>query len=85
TSSTAAGMVPFLSKNHGGRSAFMVVPVSIACSALVDLQTCTCDPATCQTECTDACTGGEITAECLGCVTNQCNTEFNACSGDTTQ
>ena len=53
-----------------------------SCSFLVDLQTCTCDPATCQADCTDACTGGAITNECLGCVTTQCNTEFNACSSD---
>lgn len=54
-----------------------------SCSFLADLQACTCDMNNCATECTDACMGGDISAACLGCVTNLCNTEFNACTGDT--
>jgi hypothetical protein len=54
-----------------------------SCSALGDLQVCTCDPAGCAAECGDnACIGEAESMECLGCVTSTCLDEFNGCSGD---
>ena len=51
-----------------------------SCQLLDDLQDCTCSE--CGGDCFEACNGGELTADCLGCITNDCNSELNACTGD---
>ena len=54
-----------------------------SCSALGDLQVCTCAMDACAADCGDnACIGEAETMECLACVTSTCLDEFNACSGD---
>jgi len=52
-----------------------------SCEIYNDLVACTCGPI-CQADCPETCNGGELTTECIGCITTECTDEFNACSGD---